>query len=202
VTDTHLLRSALRLQYTTVAWNTIEAVITIGLGIAAGSLALIGFGTDSLIEIFTSLVVIWHLAPHAEADHPGRTSRALRLIAVAFLVLAVGLAAVSISDLVSGRRPEESIGGIMMLAVVVIVMFTLAFLKRRLADRLDSAPLRAEATMSMLDGFLAAATLAGLALHAVAGWWWADPGAALIVAVAAFNEARENWEEAGEADGG
>lgn len=202
MTGTPLLRSALRLQYTTVVWNTVEAVITIGLGIAAGSLALIGFGTDSLIEIFTSLVVIWHLRPHEEDDHPGRTSRALRLIATAFLVLALGLAAVSISDLVSGRRPDESIGGIVMLAVVVIVMFTLAFLKRRVAERLDSAPLRAEATMSMLDGFLAAATLAGLVLHAAFGWWWADPGAALIVAVAALNEARENWEEAGEADEG
>ncbi len=176
-----------------MAWNTVEALITIALGIAAGSLALIGFGTDSLIEIFTSLVVVWHLRPHKQADHPRRTSRALRLIAVAFLMLALGLAAVSISDLVSGRRPEESIGGIVMLTVVVMVMFTLAFLKRRVAERLDSAPLRAEATMSLLDGFLAAATLAGLVFHASFGWWWADPGAALIVAVAALNEARENW---------
>ena len=109
----------------------------------------------------------------------------MSLVAIAFLVLALGLAAVSISDLVSGRRPEESIGGIVMLVVVVIVMFTLAFLKRRVAERLDSSPLRAEATMSMLDGFLAAATLAGLALHASLGWWWADPGAALVVAVPA-----------------
>jgi len=199
VTHEPLRRRALRLQYATIAWNLFEAAVTIALGIGAMSLALIGFGTDSFIEVFTSLVVVWHLRPHPDGDLPERTARALRLIAAAFLLLAVGLSAVSISDLVLGRRPEESMGGIVMLIVVVVVMFTLAFLKRGVADRLDSAPLRAEATMSMLDGFLALATLTGLVLHAALGLWWADPAAALVVAVAAFNEARENWEEADEA---
>ncbi len=139
------IRSALRLQYATISWNLVEAAVTIGIGIGATSLALIGFGTDSLIEVFTSLVVVWHLQPHPGADLEERTARALRLIAGAFLLLAIGLSAVSISDLVSGRRPEESIAGIAMMVVVAIVMFTLAFLKRRVADRLDSAPLRAAA---------------------------------------------------------
>ena len=197
---TEPIRSALRLQYTTISWNLIEAALTIGIGISATSLALIGFGTDSLIEVFTSLVVVWHLRPHSDADLGARTSHALKLIAGAFLVLAVGLSAVSISDLVTGRRPEETAAGIAMMVIVAIVMFTLAFLKRGVAERLESAPLRAEATMSMLDGFLALATLTGLALHATVGWWWADPAAALVVAVAAFNEARENWEEAHEVD--
>ena len=199
MTDRPLRRRAQRLQYATISWNLLEAVVTIAIGIGAMSLALIGFGTDSFIEVFTSLVVVWHLRPHADGDLPERTARALRLIAAAFLLLAVGLSAVSISDLVLGRRPEESMGGIVMLIVVVVVMFTLAFLKHGVADRLDSAPLRAEAMMSLLDGFLALATLTGLVLHAALGWWWADPAAALIVAVAAFNEARENWEEADEA---
>jgi divalent metal cation (Fe/Co/Zn/Cd) transporter len=97
-----------------------------------------------------------------------------------------------------GRRPGESFWGIAYLAVTVVVMFTLAALKRRVANRLDSAPLRSEATMSFLDGVLAAATLTGLALNAGLGWWWADPAAALVVTVAAVNEARENWLEAGE----
>ena len=188
---------ALRLQWVTVAWNLIEAAATIALGIGALSLALIGFGTDSFIEVFTSVVVIWHLT-HRDGEHPERTARALRLIAGAFAVLAVGLAAVSITDLVRGRRPEETMAGIALLVIVVLVMFTLAFLKRRVAVRLGSAPLKAEATMSLLDGFLATATLAGLALHAGLGWWWADPAAALVVALAAASEARENWEEAEE----
>jgi len=196
VTRDSLHRRALRLQYVTVTWNLLEAGVTIGIGIGAASLALIGFGTDSFIEVFTSLVVVWHLRPHPEGDHPDRTARALRMIAGAFLLLAVGLTAVSLTDLVAGRRPEESVAGIVMLVVVVVVMFSLAALKRRVAERLDSAPLRAEATMSLLDGFLALATLTGLILHVWMGWWWADPVAALVVATAAFNEARENWEEA------
>lgn len=193
-----LQRRALRLEYTTIAWNLTESAITIGLGIAAASLALIGFGADSLVEVFASVVVVWHLAPGHAHDHPERTALALRLVAAAFAVLAVTLAGIAVRDLVSGREPGESPWGIAYLGLTVVVMFLLAWLKRRVAVRLDSAPMRAEATMSFLDGILAAATLLGLALNAGLGWWWADPAAALVVAVAAVNEARENWEEAAE----
>lgn len=191
-------RRALRLQYVTIAWNVGEAVLTIGLGIAAASLALVGFGADSVIEVFASLVVVWHLAPRHKVDHPQRTSRALRLFATAFLVLALVLTATALRDLVTGRRPGESPWGIAYLAVTVVVMFTLAALKRRAAHQLGSGPLRSEATMTYLDGILATATLGGLALNAAVGWWWADPAAALFVAAAATNEARENWKEAAE----
>jgi divalent metal cation (Fe/Co/Zn/Cd) transporter len=122
------------------------------------------------------------------------------LVGTAFGVLAVALVVVAISDLTTGRRPDESPWGIAYLALAAVVMFGLALVKRRIADKLNSAPLRSEATMTLLDGFLATATLIGLALNAVAGWWWADPAAALIVAVAAANEARENWEAASEID--
>jgi divalent metal cation (Fe/Co/Zn/Cd) transporter len=193
-----LQRRGLVLEYATIAWNIGEAVLTIGLGIAAGSLALIGFGADSIIEVFASSVVVWHLFPGHEQDRPDRTRLALRLVAGAFLALALALAIASISDLTSGRRAEESWWGIGYLASAAVVMFALAVAKRRLAIRLDSAPLRSEAAMTFLDGILASATLLGLALNAVAGWWWADPAAALVVAVAAANEARENWEEAAE----
>jgi divalent metal cation (Fe/Co/Zn/Cd) transporter len=189
-------RRALLLEYATIAWNLGEAVLTIGLGVAAGSLALVGFGTDSIIEVFASSVVVWHVRPGHETDHPQRTRLALRLVAVAFGVLAVVLATVSIRDLVTGRRAEESLFGIAYLAVTACVMFALAAAKRRLAGRLDSAPLRSEASMTFLDGILATATLTGLALNAALGWWWADPAAALLVAVAAANEARENAAEA------
>jgi len=193
-----LNRKALQLEYATIGWNVGEAFLTIGLGIAAGSLALIGFGSDSIIELFASGVVVWHLIPGHEVDHPERTALALRLVAVAFAALAIVLVSMSIRDLVSGRRPEESPWGIAYLGVTALVMFTLARFKKRLAERLDSAPLQSEASMTFLDGVLAAGTMLGLALNALVGWWWADPAAALLVGLAAANEARENWEEAGD----
>lgn len=191
-------RRALQLEYATIGWNVGEAVLTIGLGIAAGSLALIGFGSDSIIEIFASLVVVWHLIPGHEYDHPERTALALRLVAMAFAVLAVALVSLSIRDLLTQRQPDESPWGVAYLAVTALVMFALARSKHRLADRLDSAPLRSEASMTFLDGMLSAGTMLGLALNALLGWWWADPLAALMVGLVAANEARENWEEAGE----
>jgi divalent metal cation (Fe/Co/Zn/Cd) transporter len=104
----------------------------------------------------------------------------------------------AVSDLTSGRQAGESPWGIAYLAVTAFVMFGLAWLKRRTAFGLDSAPLRSEATLTFLDGVLSTATLIGLALNAYVGWWWADPAAAILVALAAFNEARENWNEANE----
>lgn len=193
-----LYRRALRLEYATIAWNIGEAVFTIGLGIAAGSLALIAFGTDSIIEVFASSVVVWHLRPGQAGDRPHRTKRALRLVAVAFAALAVALAVAGIRDLSTGRRAGDSWWGVAYLGVTVVVMFGLAIVKRRLAVRLDSSPLQAEAQMTFLDGILSAATLTGLAVNAALGWWWADPAAALMVAAFAANEARENWQESSE----
>jgi divalent metal cation (Fe/Co/Zn/Cd) transporter len=195
-----LQRLALRLEYGTIAWNVGEAALTLALGAVASSLALIGFGAVSVVEVFASLVVVWHLIPGHATDRPHRTRLALRLVGIAFGVLAVALALVAIGDLTSGRRPDESPWGIVYLVLAAAVMFGLARVKRNTAEQLDSEPLRSEATMTLLDGFLATATVIGLALNAAAGWWWADPAAALIVAVAAANEARENWEEAAEID--
>jgi divalent metal cation (Fe/Co/Zn/Cd) transporter len=191
-------RLAIRLEYATIAWNTGEAVFTIGLGIAAGSLALIGFGTDSLIEVFASSVVVWHLRPGHSTDRPERTRLALRLVAAAFGGLALVLAVASLRNLLTGQRADESILGIVYLAITACVMFGLAIWKRRIATTLDSAPLRSEASMTFLDGVLSVLTLTGLALNAVFGWWWADPAAALIVAFAAAREARENLLESRE----
>ena len=188
-----LQRLALRLEYATIVWNAGEAVLTIGLGIAAGSLALIGFGTDSIIEMFASAVVVWHIRPGHEHDAPERTRLALRLVAVAFFVLAAVLGMVAVRDLVTGRRAEESLWGIAYLAVTACVMFGLAIWKRRLAGRLDSAPLRSEASMTFLDGVLSTLTLTGLALNAAVGWWWADPAAALGMTWFLVSEGREAW---------
>jgi divalent metal cation (Fe/Co/Zn/Cd) transporter len=199
VTDrTRLQGRAIRLEYATIAWNVGEAVFTVALGIAAGSLALIGFGTDSLIEVFASSVVVWHLRPAHATDRPERTRLALRLVAYAFGALSIVLAVASLRSLVLGERAESSPIGIVYLAVTACVMFGLAIWKRRIATSLDSAPLRSEASMTFLDGILSVLTLTGLALNAVFGWWWADPAAALIVAVAAMRESRENLAESRE----
>lgn len=189
-------RRALRLEYATIAWNVGEAILTIALGAAALSVALIGFGTVSIVEIFASSVVVWHL--FGKSDDRERTGRALRLTAAAFLLLAIAVAVAAVNDLASGRRAGESLWGIAYLGVTAIVMFGLAWLKRRTAAALGSAPLRSEATLTFLDGLLSIATLSGLALNAFVGLWWADPLAALLVAAAAANEARETWAEAAE----
>ena len=173
-------------------------MFTIGLGVAAGSLALIGFGTDSIIEVFASSVVVWHVRPGHAVDRPERTRLALRLVAFAFLGLAAVLATASIRALVTGRRAGESVIGIVYLAATAAVMFSLAIAKRRTAGSLGSAPLRSEAALTFLDGILSTLTLTGLALNVLFGWAWADPTAALIVAGAAANEARLNLREAAE----
>ena len=193
-----LNRAALRLEYATIGWNVGEAILTIALGAIASSLALIGFGTVSVIEVFASMVVVWHLMPGESVVDAARTARAHRLVAVAFGALAVALTVAGVRDLLTGRQPDESPWGIVYLAITAVVMFGLAAAKRRVAARLDSTPLRSEATMTMLDGVLSTATMLGLALNATLGWWWADPAAALLVGLAAAGEARENWEEANE----
>jgi divalent metal cation (Fe/Co/Zn/Cd) transporter len=195
-TEARLTRRALLLEYATIAWNVGEAVFTITLGSIAGSLALIGFGTVSIVEVFASAVVVWHVRSGDDGDHRSRTGLALRLIAGAFALLAVALIAAAVGDLTSGRIPGESPWGIAYLAITAVVMFGLAILKRRTATGLGSEPLHSEATVTFLDGVLSTTTLAGLALNAYVGWWWADPTAALLVGIAALNEARETWNEA------
>lgn len=191
-----LQRRALRLEYGTIAWNIGEAVLTIALGTVAGSLALVGFGTVSVVEVFASSVVVWHLLPGHESERAGRVPLALRMISGAFATVGAVLAVAAVNDLATGREAEASPLGIAYLAMAAAVMFSLAIAKRRTAMALGSAPLQSEAMVTFLDGVLSATTLAGLALNALAGWWWADPAAALLVAIAALNEARQTWREA------
>ena len=182
-------RSGRLLQRLTIAWNVAEVGVTIVLGVIAGSLALIAFGMDSLVEVFASLVVLWHM--RAEVGAASRDDRARRLVALAFVALAAYLLGASVRALWIGAEPESSPLGIAYLALTAVVMFTLAAAKRRVGERLTSEPFLAEARMTFLDGCLAAAILTALALNTVLGWWWADAGAALIVSAAA---AREAWE--------
>ena len=190
-----LRRRGVRLEWATNAWNAMEVVVTITLGVQAGSLALIAFGLDSVVEIFASTVVIRNL--HDERSDPGdrRVHRALRLIAVAFWMLAAFLAVMSVRGLVRHDRPDSSPLGVAYLAITACVMFGLAGLKRSTARALVSEPLHAEAAMTFLDGCLSISVLVALVLNASLGWWWTDAVAALLVAAAAFNEGIGHWRE-------
>lgn len=187
---TPLLRRAVRLEWFTITWNVIEAVVAIGAGIAAGSIALVGFGFDSSIEGFAATVVLWQLRG---AEDEARKERALKLIAITFFVLAAYVVFESVRDFVTNAEPETSAIGIGVAIVSIIVMPTLGFAKRRLADAMGSAVLRADAAETFLCSWLSVILLAGLVLNAIAGLWWADPVAALGIAWLALREGREAW---------
>jgi divalent metal cation (Fe/Co/Zn/Cd) transporter len=148
---------------------------------------------DSCVEVLASLVVLWHLGGDAEDVDPGRARRAMRLIAGAFGLLGVYLLVDAVRGLVTRSVSEPSGAGIVFMAATVVVMLGLARGKRRTGLALDSRPLIANASMTLLDGCLAAGVLVALMADRLAGWWWADPLAAGVVGLIALNEARENW---------
>ena len=172
------LHAGTRLEWFTVGWNVIEVVVTVSLGVAAGSLALVAFGLDSVIEVFASLVVVRYIARH---ESGGQAARALRLVALAFGLLAVYLVIASTWSLVHREVSDSSPLGIAYLSIAATAMFVLSVRKLRLAQISGSAPLRAEAGLTFLDGCLATGILVALVLNAAAGLWWADQGAALGV---------------------
>ncbi len=189
-----LLRRGLLLEYATLGWNVVGVVVLAIAAVAAGSVALAGFGVDSLIEIVASTVVIWQLQGE---EGSGRERRALRIIAAAFVLLAVYIAVQSAITLTSGTHPGHSTLGIVWLAVTVVAMFALAAGKRDTGHRLGNRVLQTESRVTIIDGALAAAVLAGVALNAAVGWWWADPLSALVILVYGLREARHAWAEAG-----
>lgn len=188
-------RRALQLEWATNAWNVMEVVVTVTLGVLAGSLALIAFGLDSLIEVFASTVVIWRLR-HTEPD-PGdaRTHRSLRLIAVAFFVLSGYLVVASIRGLVVGQEPTASPAGVVYMALTAGAMFTLATWKRRVADALGSESLAREAQVTYLDSVLSVGILVALVVAPVLGWWWADAVAACGIGIYAGWAGISSWRQ-------
>jgi len=181
-----LARRGLRLELATLSWNVIGVAVLAVAALAARSVALAGFGLDSLIEIGASAVVIWEL----RAARQDRRRRALRLIAVAFAVLAVYLAAQSTWVIAAGYRARPSAGGIIWTALTALVMFGLAGGKTRTGAALGNPVLLAEGRVTLIDGLLACAVLAGLAVNAALGWWWADPAAGYVLVCYAVREAR------------
>ena len=189
------MRRGRMLAWFTIVWNAIEGVAGIAAGIAAGSIALIGFGVDSYVEVFAGSVIIWRLSKerHGEAVSEAAEQRAVRLIALTFLFLAVGVGVESIRRLASGERPDESWFGIGLAVVSLVVMPLLARAKRRVGERLGSRAVTADATETMLCVWLSAILLVGLGANAAFGWWWADPLAALGVVYVAAREGIEHW---------
>ena len=191
-----LRRRGLWLEYLTIGWNVGEAVIAVAAGIAAGSIALVAFGFDSSIEVFAASVVVWQfraeLRGHVD-DH--RERRALKLIAVTFFVLAAYVTAQAVRDVVVDEEAEASLVGVGLASVSLVVMPTLAWLKRRAGRALNSSTLVADSAETFLCSWLSAVLLIGLLLNATVGWWWADPLAALGIAFLALREGIEAWHD-------
>ncbi len=173
-----------------VTYNVIEAAVAIAAGAAAGSVALVGFGLDSVVEVSSGLIVLWQFR-HPVPER--RERQALRLMAVSFFALAAYVVVEATRTLVTGHTAEGSTVGIVLAAVSVVVMPVLSWAQRRTGRQLGSATVQADGTQTLLCTYLSAVLLVGLVLNATLGWSWADPLAGLVIAGVAVNEGREAW---------
>ena len=187
-----LVRRAKLLAWLGVGWHGIEAVVAIAAGLAASSIALIGFGADSLIESLAGFVLLWRFAA-SRASSEGAERRAQQLIAISFFVLAAYVGAESLRTLIAANHPDISWVGIGLSAFTLVTMPPLAIAKGRVGEQLGSAATRSEGRQNMVCAYLSAALLVGLGANAAMGWWWADPLAALAVAFVAVREGRQTW---------
>ena len=176
---TEYLRQGRKLEYFTIGWNMVEAGVAIGAGWFAGSIALVGFGVDSLIESLSGLVLLWRL--FSPAHDESREKIALKLVGISFLILAAYVAFDAIKSLLVHETPQTSLVGIVLSVVSLIIMPILARAKRLSASNLESLAMKADSRQTDLCAYLSAILLGGLALNALFGWWWADPVAALIM---------------------
>jgi divalent metal cation (Fe/Co/Zn/Cd) transporter len=180
------------LSWLSLAWMTVEGAVAIAAGVAAGSIALVGFGLDSAIEGLASVIVIWRFTGTRLFSHAAE-QRAQRLVAVQFFLLAPYVAFESTKALAGGERPETSWVGIALAVGSVVLMPALAVAKQRLADQIGSAATAGEGRQNMLCAYLAGALLLGLLGNALLGAWWLDPAVGLLIATVAVKEGREAW---------
>ena len=178
-TRAHDARKGRRLEYFTLAWNLVEAGVAVVAGAAAGSIALIGFGADSLIECLSGGILLWRLQLHEGDQH--REEIAVKLVGVSFILLAAYVAFEAAKTLLFREEPHVSVVGIVLSCASLIVMPLLARAKRRVASRLESRSLKADSRQTDLCAYLSAILLGGLVLNALLGWWWADPIAGLVM---------------------
>ncbi len=187
-----LARRARLLSWLSLAWMTVEGAVAILAGAAASSIALVGFGLDSAIEGFASLVIVWRFT--GERMFSARAERrAQQLVAIQFFLLAPYVAVESVRSLVGGEHAEASWVGIALALSSVVLMPALAIAKQRLADQLGSAATRGEGRQNMLCAYLAGALLLGLLGNALVGAWWLDPAVGLLIAFVAVKEGRDAW---------
>jgi divalent metal cation (Fe/Co/Zn/Cd) transporter len=181
-----LIRRGLTLEYLTLGWNVVGTGVSIAAAVAAGSVALAGFGLDSLIEIVASTVVIWQLNQSARTHE----RQVLRLIGGAFITIALYIAAQAIYTLIDSQHPRHSILGIAWTAVTCLTMLALAAAKTRTGAALENQVLLTEGRVTLIDAYLAGAILIGLALNAMLGWWWADPVSGFVIVFYGLRESR------------
>jgi len=177
-----MVARGLRLEYFTVAWNLLEAFIALLAGLIAGSIALVGFGLDSVIEVFSGGVLLWRLHSDLHAESRERTERmALRLVGLSFFSLAAYVSFEAMEALVRHEAPAKSIPGVALAIASVIAMPLLARAKRKVAQGIESRALQADSRQTDFCAYLSAILLIGLALNGLLAWWWADPVAALVM---------------------
>jgi len=181
-----------RLEYFTIAWNSLEGIVAIVAGGIAGSISLVGFGIDSFIEVTSGGALLWRMAVDADVESRTRNEKlTLRIVGCCFLALAAYIAYESISALLRKKAPEHSIPGIILASVSMVVMPILSRAKKNVGNELGSAAMHADARQTDFCVYLSAILLAGLVLNATVGWWWADPIAALIMVPVIANEGVE-----------
>jgi cation diffusion facilitator family transporter len=195
-----LHRRAVRLEIFTITWNVVEAVVAIGAGLLAGSVALVGFGVDSGIEVISAVALLWRLlkaGPQASAEETGAAEqRALYLVAATFFLLSAYIAYEAVGALLTREGPDGSTVGLALAVLSIIIMPALAFFKSRTGREMGSEALQADAVETWVCSYLSLTLLAGVGLYAAFGWWWADPvGALAMLPVILW----QGWETLGEA---
>jgi len=189
------IHRGVKLEYLTIGWNLLEGVVGLAAGVVAGSIALVGFGIDSLIEISSGGILLWRL--HADGDDEQREAvehRALKLVGITLLALAAYVAVESALSVAKHEAPDRSLPGIALAIASLIAMPVLARAKRRVASDLSSSAMRADSWQSDICAYLAAILLVGLLLNAVLGWWWADPAAGLVMTPIIAYDGMRAWQ--------
>jgi divalent metal cation (Fe/Co/Zn/Cd) transporter len=187
-----LARRARLLSWLSLAWMTVEGAVAIIAGVTAGSIALVGFGLDSAIEGFASVIIIWRFTGR-RIHSAAAERRAQQLVAVQFFLLAPYVAVESLHGLIGGHRPEPTLAGVLLACGSIVFMPLLAVAKQHVADAVGSAATRGEGRQNMLCAYLAGALLVGLLGNALIGAWWLDPAVGLLIAAVAVKEGAEAW---------
>lgn len=199
-----LHRRGLWLEWFTVAWNVVEAFVAIGVGLVVGSVALVGFGVDSGVEVISAVALLWRLyraGPNASTEeHGAAEKKALYLVAATFFLLAAYITYEATGALIEGEGPESSAVALVLSVVSLLIMPTLAYLKQRTGREMGSSALQADAVETWVCSYLSFALLLGVGLHAAFGWWWADAIGALAMLPVILWQGWETLEEAREGD--